>query len=64
MLAGAGLEVVRLVATPVPLHLVVPGRFHGRWLDVVQRMQAMLAGAWKGLFAYQFVACCRREEPS
>jgi len=63
MLAGAGLEVVRFVGTPVPLHLVVPERFHGRWLDAVQRMQALLAAAWKGLFAYQFVASCRRKEP-
>lgn len=59
-LAEANLTVVELVPTPVPLPLVVPERYHGRWLTVIHAMNAALARAWKTLLAYQFVAVTRR----
>jgi methionine biosynthesis protein MetW len=62
LLHVAGLRVESLAATPVPLHLLVRPRFHGAWLRGVQRARGFLAQAWKSVFGYQFVACCRREE--
>lgn len=58
-LADAGLTVLELVATPVPLPLLVPERLHGRWLGALHAGNATLARAWKTLFAYQFVALAR-----
>ncbi len=55
-----GLSVEELVATPVPLLLVVPPRLHGPVLDAVHALSAGAARAWKGGLAYQFVAVCRR----
>ena len=64
MLAAADLQVRRLVATPVPLPLVVPSRLHGRWLEAVHRASAVASRAWPGGLAYQFVAvCARRARP-
>lgn len=60
LLHDAGLSVEDLVATPAPLPLVVPRRFHGRALDAVHALSAGAARAWKGGLAYQFVAVCRR----
>jgi 2-polyprenyl-3-methyl-5-hydroxy-6-metoxy-1,4-benzoquinol methylase len=60
LLRDAGLSVEELVATPVPLPLVVPTRLHGRALDAVHALSAGAARAWKGGLAYQFVAVCRR----
>jgi 2-polyprenyl-3-methyl-5-hydroxy-6-metoxy-1,4-benzoquinol methylase len=59
-LRDAGLSVEELVATPVPLPLVVPPRFHGAVLDAVHGLSAGAARVWKGGLAYQFVAVCRR----
>jgi len=59
-LGDAGLEIEELVATPAPLPLVVPTRFHGGVLDAVHRLSAGAARLWKGGLAYQFVAVCRR----
>lgn len=59
-LAEANLTVMELIPTPVPLPLVVPKRYHGRWLAALQALNAALARAWKTLFAYQFVAVARR----
>ncbi len=59
LLADARLMVVELVATPVPLPLLIPERYHGRWLSALHALNAALAGAWKTLFAYQFVAVAR-----
>jgi SAM-dependent methyltransferase len=59
-LRDAGLGVEELVATPVPLPLVVPPRFHGAVLDAVHGLSAGAARVWKGGLAYQFVAVCRR----
>jgi len=60
LLRDAGLSVEELVATPVPLPLVVQPRLHGRALDAVHALSAGAARAWKGGLAYQFVAVCRR----
>lgn len=59
-LAQAGLTVEELLATPVPLPLVVPDRFHGVWLRAVHALSAALARCWKTGLGYQFVAVCRR----
>ena len=60
LLRDAGLSVEELVATPVPLPLVVPPRLHGPVLDAIHALSAGAARAWKGGLAYQFVAVCRR----
>jgi 2-polyprenyl-3-methyl-5-hydroxy-6-metoxy-1,4-benzoquinol methylase len=60
LLRDAGLSVEELVATPVPLPLVVPPRLHGPVLDTIHALSAGAARAWKGGLAYQFVAVCRR----
>ena len=57
--ADAGLSVEATTATPVPLPLVVPPRFHGFVLRAVHAASAVLSRAWKGPFAYQFVLRCR-----
>lgn len=59
-LADAGLAIEELTATPVPLPLVVPPRFHGAVLDRVHRLSAGAARAWRGGLGYQLVAVCRR----
>jgi len=59
-LREAEMEVIDLVATPVPLPLVVPERFHGRWLNLLHGASARVAGLWKRMFGYQFVAVARR----
>jgi len=60
LLRGAGLEILKLDATPVPLPLVVPERYHGRTLDALHRVNAASARAWKTMLGYQFVALTRR----
>lgn len=60
LLVDAGLDMEELVATPVPLPLIVPSRLHGGVLDAVHGLSAGAARAWKGGLAYQFVALCRR----
>ena len=55
-LREAGLEVEDIVATPVPLLLVVPEHRHGWWLHALHGVNAALARCWKTMFGYQFVA--------
>jgi len=62
LLGEAGLTVVELAVTPVPLPLVVPLRWHGRWLERVHALSAGAARGWPGGLAYQFVAVCRARE--
>ena len=62
LLGEVGLAVVELAVTPVPLPLVVPLRWHGRWLERVQALSAGAARGWPGGLAYQFVAVCRARE--
>jgi SAM-dependent methyltransferase len=58
LLRSAGLRVVELAVTPVPLPLVVPPRWHGRALARVHALSAGAARGWPGGLAYQFVAVC------
>jgi 2-polyprenyl-3-methyl-5-hydroxy-6-metoxy-1,4-benzoquinol methylase len=60
MLAEAGLTILKLEATPVPLPLVVPARYHGHILNTIHAGSALLARMWKTMFAYQFVALARK----
>ena len=62
LLREAGLQPLELAVTPVPLPLVVPPRWHGRWLERVHALSAGAARGWPGGLAYQFVAVCRPME--
>src|SRR5262245_2389603 len=59
LLAQAGLDVEQLTATPVPLPLLVPARFHGAWLRALHAASAAAVRCWPRGLAYQFVAVCR-----
>jgi SAM-dependent methyltransferase len=59
LLTRADLVVDDLRATPVPLPLVVPVRWHGAGLRLLHAMSARAARCWSGGLAYQFVALCR-----
>jgi hypothetical protein len=61
LLRAAELTIVELTVTPAPLPLVVPPRWHGRWLERVHALSARAARGWPGGLAYQFVAVCRPE---
>jgi 2-polyprenyl-3-methyl-5-hydroxy-6-metoxy-1,4-benzoquinol methylase len=54
-MAEAGLRVLRRAVTPVPLHQVVPTRWHGRTLGTIHAASAAASRAWPRLLAYQFV---------
>ncbi len=60
LLADSKLALVALNPTPVPLPLLIPERFHGRWLFALHALSALAARCWPGLLAYQFVAVARR----
>ena len=63
LLHDAGLGVDEMIATPVPLPLVVPPRLHGPLLDAAHALSAGAARVWKGGLGYQLVAVCRRASP-
>jgi 2-polyprenyl-3-methyl-5-hydroxy-6-metoxy-1,4-benzoquinol methylase len=60
LLREAGLDLVKLTATPVPLPLVVPERYHGLIFRTVHGTNAILARAWKTMLGYQFIAVARK----
>jgi SAM-dependent methyltransferase len=62
LLERAGLDVEELRATPVPLPLLVPERWHGGWLRALHGASAAAARSWTRGLAYQFVAVCRRSD--
>jgi len=61
LLADSGLKTVEMSASPVPLPLVVPERYHGRLLNTVHAASAALVRLWKSMFAYQFIAFARKQ---
>ena len=63
-LSDAGLEWDEIVATPVPLLLLVPERHQGLWLRVMHALNAGLARCWKRMFGYQFVAVAHLRKSS
>lgn len=60
-LAQGGMRVEEMVATPVPLSLLLPHEWQGRVFQAVNYMNALSARLWKRLLAYQFVAFGRLE---
>jgi len=52
----AGLEINHLIATPIPLPIVVPRQHQGRLFQALHAANACLARKWQTLFGYQFVA--------
>ncbi len=60
-LAQGGMRVEELVATPIPLSLLVPPRWQGRVFQAVSYLNALSARLLKRLFGYQFVAFGRLE---
>ncbi len=60
-LVESKLALIELIATPVPLPLLIPERLHGPWLSLLHALNALGARCWPGLWAYQFVAVARRE---
>lgn len=60
----ARLEVLELTATPIPLPLVVPERYHGALLSAVHSCNNWLARRWTTMFGYQFIAVAREKELS
>jgi hypothetical protein len=55
------MRVEALVATPVPLSLLVPPRWQGRVFQAVNHLNALTARLSKRLLGYQFVALGRLE---
>jgi SAM-dependent methyltransferase len=60
LLAGAGLDVVRRTATPVPLYQVVAPRWHGRGVATVHGVSAAAARTLPRVLGYQFIVHARR----
>jgi 2-polyprenyl-3-methyl-5-hydroxy-6-metoxy-1,4-benzoquinol methylase len=60
----AGLKLDKIHATPVPLPLIIPERYQGALFHMLHRLNAAVARLWKTMFAYQFIAVCRRSLPS
>lgn len=63
-LSDAGLECDQIVATPVPLFLAVPKRYHGTWLRALQAVNALVTRIWRTMFGFQFVALAHPRKAS
>lgn len=63
-LSEAGLECDQMIATPVPLFLAVPKRYHGAWLRALQAFNALVTRGWKTMFGFQFVAIAHPRKAS
>jgi 2-polyprenyl-3-methyl-5-hydroxy-6-metoxy-1,4-benzoquinol methylase len=63
LLGHADLRVVRRTVTPVPLHQVVPPRWHGRALTALHALAAAAARACPRLLGYQFVVLATPAAP-
>jgi methionine biosynthesis protein MetW len=55
-LDNGGFAIESVTATPVPLALVVPERFHGKLFNAIYSLTGRIANLSKRLFGYQFVA--------
>jgi 2-polyprenyl-3-methyl-5-hydroxy-6-metoxy-1,4-benzoquinol methylase len=64
LLDEAGLEVLQLTATPIPLPLVVPERYHGTLLSALHSCNNWAARHWTTVFGYQFIAVARKKRSS
>jgi methyltransferase family protein len=58
----AGLKIMTLCCTPVPLSLIISERYQVAIFKAVNALKAALARNWKGAFAYQFVLVTSRSE--
>jgi SAM-dependent methyltransferase len=63
-LYDAGLDWEEIVATPVPLLLVVPSQYRRRWLRALHSVNAAVTKLWKTMFGFQFVAVARPRKTS
>jgi SAM-dependent methyltransferase len=61
LLMAAGMELEELIATPIPLTLVIPQRHQGALFAMLHAANAWLARSWQTLFGYQFVALARKK---
>ncbi len=61
LLREAHLSVERWTATPVPLHLVVPAAWQGRWFERAHAVNAAVSRRVPRLLGYQFVVLARPE---
>lgn len=59
-LKDADLCLSRIIATPVPLPLIVPERRQGRLFNWVHKLNAFVARSWRSMFGYQFVALAQK----
>ncbi len=60
-LAQGGMRVEELVATPLPLSLLLPPKWQGRLFRALNAVNALSARLFKRLLGYQFVAFGRLE---
>lgn len=59
MLDEAGLDIMELTATPLPLPLIVHKRYQGRLFRSIYALTAWISKEWQTMFGYQFVAKAR-----
>jgi len=59
LIAGAGLTIERITATPAPLYQILPPSWHKRWLAITHALSAAIARALPQLLGYQFIVMAR-----